>query len=104
MLAERGSFEKIGKRSVWSLPLANAAATSAQYDLLAVDVDMSAQSDWMQGVLRLLASRAGRDVVHGMPLVTFDFARALQAAFRLLQKGQNVGKVVVRIVAHASST
>ena len=73
------------------------------YDLLAVDVDMGAQSDWMQGLLRLLASRAGRDVVHGLPLVTVDFASAMQAAFRLLQKGHNVGKVVVRVTPQQAS-
>ena len=57
LLAE-GCFEEI-ERGVWSLQLATAAAASVYYDLLAVDVDMVAQSKWMQGVLRLWLAGLG---------------------------------------------
>jgi len=99
-LGENGCFNEIGKRGVWSLEKASGVPT-VDYNLIAVDMDMLQRADWMFGMLRLLASRGSKDIVHGLPIATFDFARSVQQAFRFLQKGQNVGKVVVRIAHNA---
>ena len=97
LLGDKGCFEEIGKRGVWSRKLTAAAATCSRFDVLAVDTEMLAGPNWFNSVLQLLARQVGDHVVHSLPLVTFAFARALQPAFRLLQRGNNVGKVVVRI-------
>ena len=36
-------------------------------------------------------------MLHGLPLHVFDLVREAQAAFRLLQSGRNLGKVVLRV-------
>ena len=53
----------------------------------------------MQRVLQRLAGRAAAGVLHGLPIQTFDLAREWEAAFRLLQSGRNIGKVVVRVTS-----
>eukprot|EP00964_Phaeocystis_antarctica_P126194 scaffold89924_cov93-Phaeocystis_antarctica.AAC.1 len=52
---------------------------------------------FQQRVLRVLADRAEAGSLHGLPLHAFDLVREAQAAFRLLQSGRNLGKVVLRV-------
>jgi hypothetical protein len=53
---------------------------------------------WFQlRVLCVLADRAEAGSLHGLPLHAFDLVREAQAAFRLLQSGRNLGKVVLRV-------
>ena len=39
----------------------------------------------------------GRGAVRGLPMHAFELTRQWEAAFRLLQSGRNIGKVVVRV-------
>ena len=95
LLGEGGAFEEIGKRGVWSAVRMRQARTAVRYDVLAIDNDMQQDPPWMQRVLQRLSRRAAVGVLHGLPTQTFDLAREWEAAFRLLQSGKNVGKVVV---------
>ena len=51
----------------------------------------------MQRTLRTLAARAAARVLHGLPTQVFELRSGWEAAFRLLQSGRNIGKVVVRV-------
>ena len=103
LLGERASFEEIGKRSIWSMGAAEAAAPLARFHPIAVDVAMLADPRWMQMTLLLLSCRAGRGDVRGLPAVAFPFAD-VKSAFRFLQRGQNVGKVVLVLPPRAGRT
>ena len=52
---------------------------------------------WMHGVLALLSTRAVAAVLTSLPLRSFDMMTEYELAFRTLQGGLNVGKVVVRV-------
>ena len=53
---------------------------------------------WYQDcVLRTLADRAAVQKVHGLPMQVFHLVGQVHSAFRMLQNGQNVGKVVVLV-------
>ena len=94
LLGEKGRLEEIGKRQVWSEARMRVAG-GARYDVLAIDEDMIRDPAWMQGKLTQLSCRAAAGALHGLPTRTFALVGQLEAAFRLLQSGRNVGKVVV---------
>ena len=98
LLREGGSLEEMGKRGVWSSARTSAAAAQARRDVLALDTTMAREPTWMRRALALLYSRAAARVLHGLPLRRFVLERAV-AAFRCLQSGRSVGKVVVCVAA-----
>ena len=51
----------------------------------------------MHGVLRVLGARGGAKAVTSLPLQSFDMATQHELAFRTLQVGLNMGKIVVRV-------
>ena len=57
----------------------------------------------MHGVLALLSARAAAGVLHGLPTAQLRPGDAVRAAFRMLQSGRNMGKVVVRVRARRST-
>ena len=97
LLGERGGFVEIGKRHVWSRPRQAAATACVPYEVLALDDTMAHAPEWMQHALQQLACRLGAHTVHGLPTQCFLLEEEAVAAFRLLQSGRNVGKVVLRI-------
>ena len=99
LLGEGGAFEEIGKRSVWSALRMRQARATVQYEVLAIDDDMVCAPEWMQAMQARLVQRAAAGVLHGLPTQTFDLRTHLEAAFRLLQSGKNIGKVVVRVAS-----
>ena len=102
MLGEGGTFEEIGKRGIWSVKRAQVAGVRC--DVLDMAAEIPADPLWFQQrVLRVLADRAEAGSLHGLPLHAFDLVREAQAAFRLLQSGRNLGKVVLRVgIQHTS--
>jgi len=102
MLGEGGAFEEIGKRGVWSVERARAAGVRC--DVLDMATEIPTDPLWyQQRVLRVLADRADDGSLHSIPIHSFDLAREAQAAFRLLQSGRNLGKVVLRVCLQHSS-
>ena len=89
--AEGGDFEESGKRLVWSRERATRSAPGSRLHIIAVDVDMAERPWWMQGLLRLLHSRAAHDGIRPLPYVSFELVHGIQRAMRLLQRGNNVG-------------
>ena len=98
MLGEGSAFMEIGKRGVWSQErAATACEAGIQLGVLAIDDELSSKPAWMQRQLTILAARSVKGMLHPLPLAVFDGWRSYEAAFRLLQSGSNVGKVVLRI-------
>ena len=98
-LADGGAFLEIGKRSVWAPERHCAATPRTAYSAIALDHDMDQDPQWMHSVLVLLSTRADAATVTSLPLRSFDLQSQYELAFRMLQSGLNVGKVVVRVTA-----
>ena len=102
LLGEGGALVEIGKRGAWSSERAGASSGASSYfEALALDTEMERDPAWMQGVLSQLSRRLGHGAVQPLPLRSFDLEQRWEAAFRLLQSGGNLGKVVIRISAPA---
>jgi acyl-coenzyme A synthetase/AMP-(fatty) acid ligase/3-oxoacyl-(acyl-carrier-protein) synthase/NADPH:quinone reductase-like Zn-dependent oxidoreductase/acyl carrier protein len=95
---ESASFAEIGKRGIWSERRHAAAVRgSSAYRAIAVDHDWVAAPHWMQGVLCVLSRRAQSNVARALPFQSVGLEHELERAFRILQAGANLGKVVVRV-------
>ena len=104
VLASRGSFLEIGKNNIWSHGRSLAGRPCVDYVAVAVDdgcrncPGWNLDPWWFNAELRLLSAHAHAGEVQPLPLEGFAFdEHAVQAAFRLLQRGANLGKVVVRV-------
>ena len=100
-LSEGGGFEEIGKRGIWASDRHVACVPSTSYCAIALDTDMVHNPAWMHATLTLLAARARVHALTSLPFESFDMEAHYELAFRSLQRGNNTGKVVVRIVGQA---
>ena len=103
LLAESGSFEEIGKRDVWASSRHAASAPSTSYCAIALDTNMTHDPAWMHSVLSLLGAHCCVGVVASLPLRSFDMEAQYELAFRTLQSGLSMGKVVIRIAARTAT-
>lgn len=97
LLSEAGAFEEIGKRSIWASERHRSAFPATSYCAVALDTDMSCDPAWMHGVLELLSARADIHALQSLPLESFLLESQYELAFRALQSGLNLGKIVVRL-------
>lgn len=104
LLSEVGHFEEIGKRDVWSVARHSAATGAAGFDAIATDMATTEKPAWMGQNLHLLARRVAAGVTHGLPSVKYDMRHGYEAAFRILQAGSNVGKVVLTVPSVADTS
>jgi hypothetical protein len=104
LLASRGVFVEIGKNNIWSH--GRSLASRQLVDFVALAVDEGCQDCpgwnvdpwWFNRELRQLSARAQAGVVQPLLFEGVAFEEhAVQAAFRILQRGVNLGKVVVRV-------
>ena len=104
LLASRGVFAEIGKNKIWSH--GRSLASQQQVDFTAVAVDEGCRDCpgwnvdpwWFNRELREASARV--QAAELQPLLFEGVAfeeHAVQAAFLLLQRGANFGKVVVRV-------
>ncbi len=98
ILCENGTLEEIGKRLIWSSDRHLAAVSTTAYCAIALDTDVEKDPWWWYSVLKLLGSRGECLVITSLPFDSFDLWTQYETAFRTLQSGLNVGKVVVRVV------
>ena len=103
LLGESGILEELGKRGAWSTQRAHAA--NVRLSSLDMAAEVPSDPQWYQQiVLKSLALRATAGVLHELPTHVFDMAREAQTAFRLLQSGRNLGKVILRVgLQHTSA-
>ena len=103
LLGQSTSFQEIGKRGVWSRVRGASASAGVSLSVLAIDSDLSDYPSWMQNQLVTLATRVASNTVHALPTLVFDAWLRYESAFRLMQSGNNIGKIVLRI-SHPSNT
>ena len=103
LLCESGHFEEIGKRGVWSRGRAAGAVPHARFHAIALDSLAEREAPRARLTLLVLRSRATARVAVGLPRVSFWLEQAVAAAFRWLQSGRSIGKVVVRLRAPPST-
>ena len=97
-----GTFLEIGKNNIWSRCRMLAAHPRADYVAVAVDEGCrncpgwNLDPWWFSGELRQLTEGVNAGVVSPLPVEGFAFhEKSMQGAFRLLQRGANIGKVIV---------
>ena len=107
LVARAGTFMEIGKNSTWSMQRCSSSRPDMQGEVgcIAVAVDEGCRSCpgwnrdpwwWFTVTLQLLARVPARAAP--LPLQSFRFTEhAAQDALRLLQRGRNLGKVVVLV-------
>ena len=109
LLASQGVFVEIGKNNIWSH--GRTLASRPLVDFVAVAIDEGCRDCpgwnmdpwWFNRELRQLSARVQDEVVQSLLLEAIAFEEhTVQAAFRLLQRGANLGKVVVRVGQRAS--
>ena len=102
LLSEHAIYIEIGKNAIWSAPRAEAARIDVVF--LAVAVDEGCRNcpgwnysqEWFRGQLQALTQQVKAGHVSPLLRVEVPFEDdAIRSAFRLLQKGKNLGKVVV---------
>ena len=71
---------------------------SLYLSVLAGDDDLVREPGWMQGVMLTSARLVNVGRLSPLPVRTFEIWREHAMAFRLLQSGNNTGKVVLRIM------
>jgi NADPH:quinone reductase-like Zn-dependent oxidoreductase/3-oxoacyl-(acyl-carrier-protein) synthase/NAD(P)-dependent dehydrogenase (short-subunit alcohol dehydrogenase family)/SAM-dependent methyltransferase/acyl carrier protein len=101
LLCEGSYLLEIGKRAVWSGGR-SAVASAAKYVAIALDTTVDSMPEWMCNTLQLMSVRAGAQVLHGLPSQCYQMQHGIQAAFRSLQSGASIGKVVVCIPSAVS--
>ena len=82
---------------MWNSARQIVAVSHSLYHVIAVDSDLAGDSSFMARILQLLSTRADSGWSHSLPLRVFDTAQ-VETAFRILQGGRTVGKVVVRFM------
>ena len=99
LLGEGGAFDEIGKRSIWASGRHAVAAPATTYCVIAGDQDMDQEVACAHAMLKLLAVRASNLALTSLPISSFEMSSQHKLAFRLLQRGQNIGKVVLSLAA-----
>ena len=104
LLAQNADFLEIGKNGIWSDTRSANAQAEVNYIAVAVDdgclncPGWNHDPMWFHGQLQKLTLRVQAQQVVPLPLKGFAFEeQAVQEAFRLLQRGGNLGKVVIRV-------
>ncbi|KAF8817832.1 putative type I fatty acid synthase, partial [Cardiosporidium cionae] len=100
VLGPNGRFMELGKRSIWSAEKMHLERPDVYYETIAVDVIMEQDPAWFGGMLDRLRRHVEDEQLRSLPLKIFDLTDPVEggvAAFRYLQRAQQIGKVVVRI-------
>ena len=99
ILGGRGVFAEIGKREIWSASRHIAVTPFTVYCAVALDSTTAADSGWTRRAFARLSARAANGHgLTGLPLRSFEMIHQHELAFRTLQSGLNIGKIIVRLL------
>ena len=98
LLAERGMFVEVGKRAVWASERQQSSRPEIACRMVALDADLAEDRSRVSRMLWLMMARVTKGSVFSLPLKSYPMAQ-YDRAFRLLQSGRSMGKVVLRLVA-----
>jgi NADPH:quinone reductase-like Zn-dependent oxidoreductase/aryl carrier-like protein len=93
-LATGGSFVEIGKQGIWSAEQVRARRPDVAYHLFALDQLMHSSPVEVGRVLQGICRDLESGVLKPPPLASYPLTSAA-AAFRRMQQGQHVGKLVI---------
>ena len=97
LLCKGGQFAEIGKRGIWSRT--QMASEHVGYKVVAVDTSTACDPAWQQCALCEMSARVSDSTqeVQPLPLHVFQLRQEGVEAFRVLQRANQIGKVVVSV-------
>ena len=97
LLAPKARFIEIGKRNIWSKEEMHKARPDVYYETHSLNELLPAEPEKLVPMLRDLAEHVEAKEARPLPMSVFELRGELVDAFRCLQGGKNIGKVVVRV-------
>ena len=99
LLMEGACFVEIGKRGVWGVQRMAAARSSCSLRPTVLDIAAMVPADpvWYSRALTVLSRRVNYGQAHALPIQSFDLRWRVVQAYRFLQSGLSVGKVVLTL-------
>ncbi len=97
LLVPNGRFIELGKRNIWSHQRMQQARPDVHYQTHSLNELLPSEPERLLPMLQALASRMETNEVQPLPMKVFEMRGELVEAFRWLQSGKAIGKVVVRV-------
>ena len=97
LLAKGGRWIEIGKRNIWSHERMAAERPDVQYETHSLNELLPAEPERLRPMLERLATNVAAGECQPLPTKVFEMRGELVDAFRHLQSGSAIGKVVVRV-------
>ena len=95
LLAPGGRFIEIGKRNIWSQEQMKELRPDVQYETYSFNELIPEKPEILFVMLQTLAAQLEVGDVQPLPIEVFEMRGQLVDAFRFLQSGKAIGKVVV---------
>ena len=97
LTSEGGCFLEIGKRGAWYSGRMAASGRHVQLHVLDIAALAPSNPHWFYHVLCTLSERVNASAVHPLPVQVFDLRGQVYHAYRYLQSGDSVGKLVFHL-------
>jgi myxalamid-type polyketide synthase MxaB len=97
LLAQGGRFIEIGKRNIWSHERMQRERPDVQYETHSLNELLPSEPNRLAPMLRSLSALVDAGKARPLPAKVFEVRGQLVDAFRWLQSGKCIGKVVVRV-------
>ena len=97
LLGPKGRFMEIGKRDIWSHERMAAERPDIHYETIALDDMITKDPLWYGRCLKLLATKAEKRQLTAPLTKVFNMEREYVEAFRYMQLGQHMGKIILAI-------
>jgi len=97
LVADKGRFIEIGKRNIWSHEKMKEVRPDIRYETHSLNELLPSSPERLVPMLQNLAKHIEAKDARPLPMKVFELRGELIDAFRCLQGGKNIGKVVVRV-------
>ena len=95
LLVEGGTFVEIGKRGIWSPEQVAARRPDVDYQIVLLDRMVPREPERVGALLSAIVARFERGDLRPLRYVAYPMTEA-PAAFRFMQQGRHIGKIVLR--------
>ena len=100
MVAHNGRFIEIGKRNIWTHEHMSEVRPDVQYETHSLNELIPSQPERLVPMLQVLRSQVEAHSARPLPMKVFELRGELVEAFRYLQSGKAIGKVVMLSLIH----
>ena len=104
LVGKNGRFIEIGKRNIWSKEKMSEVRPDIFYETHSLNELLPSEPERLVPMLRDLARQVEAKQARPLPMRVFEMRGELVEAFRCLQGGKNIGKVVVRVESTPSTS